>query len=59
MVEDTKLILLQAQLDYWKEMIACNAKHIAVTELQAMKRHLLDAQKEVAAYTTPRLTLVA
>lgn len=59
MLEDSRHVLLQAQVDYWKDMITFNSERVADSELRTMRRHLDLAEKELTAYWVPRLLLSA
>lgn len=59
MLEDTQKYLLEAQIDYWREMISLNAGKVSDSAIKSMRWYLQQAQRELAESQRSYLRLVA
>lgn len=59
MIEDSIQFLLEAQADYWREMIALNGNRVRHSELAQMRKELAACERELGSRRGPRLAVVA
>lgn len=59
MIEDSIQFLLEAQADYWREMIALNGSRVTKRALAHMQKELTACEQELGARGMGGLTLVA
>jgi hypothetical protein len=59
MLEDSKNVLIRAQIDFWMEMVHLNKDRVGSEMLQEMQRHLAQARQELIAVSGSELRLAA